>query len=450
MNHFKLSTLVAVSFSLLVLWALTGFVLLNRDMMDTNDSPKSADPIRVLIRTGTESAALRQIAQPFQQATGIKVEFIEVGRDSYFTAVGTQLFAGSNTFDIVLMPSTSIAQFASAKAIIPLDRFMAGSDPAAQEKFDLDDFLSVYRYDGSIYALPTDISTHFLYYRSDLIPNPPETWEELYEVAQQFSASLHPESPTRWGLAMPAVVPEEREKIFDSILWSFGGDLIGDDGSVLFDTRESIQSGEYLEKLVRSRIVPSDLISWDFSRTREGLLNGDIAMAAPYWNSAYPMITQSSSPLKDKIRIALIPGIRDGGGQVRRVPFQHGWTLAINASSSKQVNAWKFLEFATGKQGGMIYARNGGVPARRSILSDPVFRDSRPDFALILESMKMAKSEPSLIYYPAMVQVQEDALAKILTLFASPSEAFQTAAIELRNLSAHISIRSSKRMGEIP
>jgi multiple sugar transport system substrate-binding protein len=450
MNHFKLNTLMVVSFSLLVFWALTGFVLLSRDMIDPSNSPKPTDVVKVLIRTGTESAALRQIALPFEKETGIKVEFIEVGRDSYFTAVGTQLFAGSNTFDVVLMPSTSIAQFASSKAILPLDRYITMSNSTSQEAFDINDFLSVYRYNGSIYALPTDISTHFLYYRSDLIPKPPETWDELYEVAQKFSASIHPESQTRWGLAMPAIVPEEREKIFDSILWSFGGGIMGDDGQVLFDTKESIQSGEYLEKLVRDKVVPGDLMSWDFTRTRDSLINGDVAMAAPYWNAAYPMITQSSSPYKDHIQIALIPGIRDQTGEVRRIPFQHGWTLAINASSMHQFNAWRFLEFATGKLGGMIYAKNGGIPARRSILSDPVFHDSRPDFALVLESMTMAKSEPSLIYYPAMVDVEEDALAKILTLFASPSDAFKEAAVELRNLSVHISIKEPKRTGENP
>ncbi|TXK83821.1 extracellular solute-binding protein [Paenibacillus sp. N3.4] len=161
MNHFKLNTFMVVSFSLLVLWALTGYVLLNRDMIDASNSPKPVDVVKVLIRTGTESAALRQIAKPFETETGIKVEFIEVGRDSYFTTVGTQLFAGSNTFDIVLMPSTSIAQFASSKAILPLDHYIAMSDSTSRDSFDINDFLSVYRYNGSIYALPTDIRHPF-------------------------------------------------------------------------------------------------------------------------------------------------------------------------------------------------------------------------------------------------------------------------------------------------
>ncbi|UJF34870.1 ABC transporter substrate-binding protein [Paenibacillus hexagrammi] len=449
MKSLKLNMLMMVSFSLLFLWALTGYVLLNQDMMDASSSPKPADTVKVLVRTGTESAALRQIALPFEKETGVKVEFIEVARDSYFTAVGTQLFAGSNTFDVVLMPSTSIAQFASAKAIIPLDSYLEASGDTTKGGLDIDDFFSVYRYNGSIYALPTDISTHFLYYRKDLIPTPPETWDELYEMASHYSSHVQKDSPTRWGLAMPAVVPEEREKIFDSILWSFGGDIMGDDGQVQFDSKESIRSGEYLESLVRDQLVPSDLMSWDFSRTRDGLLNGDIAMAAPYWNSAYPAIKMSHSSIKNNIAIALIPGIRDQSGTVHRMPFQHGWTLAINASSTNPAGAWRFLEFATGKEGGMIYARNGGIPARRSILSSPAFRD-REDFALILESMKMAKSEPSLIYYPAMVSVEEDALAKIMTLFASPADAFQEAAVQLRNLSAHISIQSVKRSEESP
>lgn len=60
-----------------------------------------------------------------------------------------------------------------------------------------------------------------------------------------------------------------------------------------------------------------------------------------------------------------------------------------------------------------------GIPARRSILADPSFEESRPDFALILKSMDMAKIEPSISYYPAMVEIEERALAKIITSLPS-------------------------------
>lgn len=432
--HFN--RLMLVSFVLLLVWALSSLVLLDQVTVDPPKALASAKKIKVLIRTGTESTAMRQISQTFEADTGIQVEFIELGRDVYFTSVGTQLLAGTESFDIVAIPNTSIAQFASVHAILPLDPFMNDKNLTDMQSFDVSDFLSTYQYHDMTYALPTDISTHFLYYRSDLIPNPPETWDDLFELAKTYTKSKNPNSPTRWGLAMPAVVPEERSKIFASLLWSYGGDVLNEeDGSVLLDREESIQAGKYMEKLVQEKVVPQDLLSWDFARTRDALIAGEIAMAAPYWNAAYPMIMQNSDPNKDSIKIALIPGIKEQQGQIKRVPFQHGWTLAINASTRNAVDAWKFLEYATGKRGGMIYAQQGGVPARRSILDDPFFKKTRPDFALILKSMDIAKNEPSISYYPAMVDIEERALAKIITSFVKPEISFKDAANELRQLS---------------
>lgn len=443
MNYLKYNGLMIVSVVLLLVWALSSLILLERVTIDPPKAMASSKKIKVLIRTGTESSAMRQISQTFEKNTGIQVEFIELGRDVYFTAVGTQLLAGTDTFDIVSIPNTSIAQFASVHAILPLDGFMKDTNITDLQSFDVDDFFSIYRYHGATYALPTDISTHFLYYRSDLIPSPPETWDELFEASKKFSKSNNPASPTTWGLGMPAVVPEERSKIFASLLWSFGGDILNEeDGKVFLDNKESIQAGQYLEKLVQEKVVPQDLLSWDFARTRDALIAGEIAMAAPYWNAAYPMIKQNSDPNKESIKIALIPGTKDQNGQIQRVPFQHGWTLAINANSRNSVDAWKFLEYATGKNGGMIYAQQGGVPARRSILGDPFFKATRPDFALILKSMDIAKNEPSISYYPDMVDIEERALAKIITSFAKPEEALREAAVELRHLSQKMNTNS--------
>ncbi|XID90522.1 ABC transporter substrate-binding protein [Paenibacillaceae bacterium WGS1546] len=433
--------LIIISAALLAVWSFGGIAMVSRIKITEPVVNEKERVVRVLIRTGTESSALRKIAEPFEARSGIQVEFVEVGRDNYFTTLGTQLFAGSTAFDVLFMPNTSIAQFASAGAIMPLDRFIENPDLTDLPSFDLEDFLGVHPYQGSIYALPTDVSTHFLYYRSDLMPEPPETWEELYSAAREFTQAVSPDSPTRWGAAMPAVVPEERSKIFASLLWSFGGDVLQDEtGGVLLDQEASVRAGEYLVKLVKDQVVPPDLLAWDFSRTRDALLDGEIAMAAPYWNAAYQDILQSDSPYRDAIQIALIPGIRDDAGAVRRVPFQHSWTLAINANSLNPDKSWKFLEFATGKTGGRIYAESGGIPARRSILGDPAYRGSRPDFELLLESLRTARNEPYIASYNAMIEIQERALARIVTLHSEPEAAFRSAADELRRLYRSIRI----------
>jgi multiple sugar transport system substrate-binding protein len=436
MTRYKLHLWLALAFGLMLLWALGGIVFLDRNSVEAVAPRTPAPSIKVLIRTGTESAALRQLLKPFEDETGIRADLIEVGRDGYFTTVGTQLLAGSDTFDLVFVPNTSIAELASAGAITPLDPFINNATLTDRQSFDLEDFLSVYRYKKAIYALPTDISTHFIYYRSDLIAKPPQTWEEVYELAEKFSKSQNPASPTKWGLAMPAVVPEERTKIFASLLWTFGGDFLSErDGHSMLSGAGSVEAAQYIQRLVQHKLVPGDLLYWDFVRTRDALLSGEIAMAAPYWNSAYPMIrSDAGSPYRDKIQVALLPGVKDPNGQIRRVPFQHAWTFAINASSSRKEWAWKFLAFATGKKGGALYAKAGGVPSRKSILSDPAYRTTRPEFQLILDSMKFAKSEPSVTYYPSMVEIVDDALAKVFTLYNKPKDAFTEGSNDLNRL----------------
>lgn len=83
---------------------------------------------------------MRQISQTFEADTGIQVEFIELGRDVYFTSVGTQLLAGTESFDIVSIPNTSIAQFAAVHAILPLDSFMNDTYLTDIQSFDVSDF----------------------------------------------------------------------------------------------------------------------------------------------------------------------------------------------------------------------------------------------------------------------------------------------------------------------
>lgn len=446
MDRISFRALIALSLVLLVVWTLSGMLMLDRIQISQPPANEKERVVRVLIRTGTESSALRKLAQPFQAKTGIKVEFVELGRDNYFTALGTQLFAGSSAFDVLFMPNTSIAQFASVHAILPLDPFIDNPADTDVEAFDLADFLALYRYKGAIYALPTDISTHFLYYRSDLIREPPETWDEFYDIAQRFTRSSSADSPTRWGAAMPAVVPEERSKIFASLLWSFGGDVVrSDNGQVQFDSELSVRAGEYLVRLVKNQVVPDDLLSWDFARTRDALLQGDVAMAAPFWNAAYQDILHADSPYKDHIKVALIPGIEDADGVIRRVPFQHSWTLAINANSGSPDDAWQFLAYAAGKDGGRLYAQAGGIPARRSILGDSAYQEDRPDFGLLLESIKTARNEPNFSSYNAMIDIEEQALAKIITLYSEPRAAFSSAADDLRHLYQTMQINTLKK-----
>jgi ABC-type glycerol-3-phosphate transport system substrate-binding protein len=179
----------------------------NLPLYSMSDSPQvttvhEATEIKLLVRTGVESEALRQLVPSFEKETGIHVQLIELARESYFSSVSTQLFAGSNAFDLTIIPSTYIAQFSLAKVIRQLDSFIANPKLTNLQDLDLEDFIHKSSFDNKLFALPMDVSTHLLYYRSDLISAPPQTWDEVIKLARQFTKVNHPDSPTKWGLGI--------------------------------------------------------------------------------------------------------------------------------------------------------------------------------------------------------------------------------------------------------
>jgi multiple sugar transport system substrate-binding protein len=394
--------------------------------------------IKLLVRTGVESEALRQLVPSFELETGIHVQLIELARESYFSSVSTQLFAGSNAFDLAFIPSTYIAQFSLAKVIQPKLTNL--------RDLDLEDFIISNAFENKLYALPTDVSTHLLYYRSDLISSPPQTWDEVIKLARQFTKLNNPNSPTKWGLGITGLATEELPKIFDTILWSFGGDIIDAQGQIALDSLPSIKAGQWLQQLVLDKVVPPDVLSLGFANVREALNKGEIAMAVPYWNAAAG--TMNGSGHAGHIKVALVPGVVGADGALQRNSFQHSWELAINTNSMHPEEAWKFIAYATGKQGGKLYAKAGGTPARKSLLSDPDLQKLRPEFSLVMDSMKISRNEPIVSYYPLMVNIQNEALTQILTLHQSPEKALSVAASKLRSLDIHDQINRLNSKGE--
>jgi multiple sugar transport system substrate-binding protein len=391
--------------------------------------------IKLLVRTGVESEALRQLVPSFEKETGIHVQLIELARESYFSSVSTQLFAGSNAFDLTIIPSTYIAQFSLAKVIQELGPFLANPKLTDLQEMDMEDFIHKSSFDNKLYALPMDVSTHFLYYRSDLIASPPQTWDEVIQLARQFTKVNNPASPTKWGLGITGLATEELPKIFDTVLWSFGGEIFDAQGQIALDSKSSIQAGQWLQQLVLDKAVPPNVLSWGFANVREALNKGDIAMAVPYWNAAAG--TLNGSGQAGHIKVALVPGTPRADGTLKRNSFQHSWELAINTNSKHPEEAWKFISYATGKQGGKLYAMAGGTPARKSLLADPELQKHRPEFSLVLDSIKISRNEPIVSYYPIMVNIQNEALTQILTLHQSPEVALTAAAIKLRSLDIH-------------
>lgn len=388
-------------------------------------SPNEKEKIVLMIRAGLEEDVLKKLVQTYEETTGCIIEIKEISRDSYFTTMSTQLLAGSNELDIALIPNTYVGMLAEAGALQSLDEYLY------KDKISSEDFFSLYGYKGNVYLIPTDIITHFLFYRSDLISKPPDTWEEYLEMAKEFTKEINPLSPTKWGASFSGAV-EELPKEFDSILWSFEGDTVDENGNIYINNPNSIKAGEYIYKLKESRVISPETLSWGDDEVLTNLVNGTTAMAAPLWNTAYNEIRNSNGKYKDKIKVALLPGVSKDGREANRAPLSYSWTYGINANSIHKEAAWKFLSWFVSEAGKKAYVKAGGTPPRLSVLLDPSKQAEHPEFDLLIRSLYIGRIEPTIPFYPGLIEIESEAISRILAGNANPKDSFDLAATKIQ------------------
>lgn len=368
--------------------------------------------VTIMAVTSPETEGLKAAAEQFTEETGIQVEFNEQGRLGYFTNVITQMIAGTDAFDVAQINSTFVTELAAGGGLAYWDPYLNDASMTDLAAYDMEDIPIIYRHDGNITMIPTDAMSQLFYYRSDLIDEAPQTFEEVREIAGQFTRSINADSPTEYGLVFSSGPGPEAPKIFYTILWAHGGELFDEEGNVALNSPETIAAAEYYRSL--REFMPPDLETYNYPRVYDLLTSGAVAMAPVFWNAAYNAIQASDSPYKDDIGASLIPGVEQADGSILRVPQTHSWGLVINPNAPNMDETWQFLLYATGKDGGRIHGRNGGSPFRTSILQDPEYA-SGPYYELMVETLSMAQPEPLVTFYSQMHEAMNQMIAGILS-----------------------------------
>lgn len=106
-----------------------------------------------------------------------------------------------------------------------LESFQNRTIPISDQNVELSqviptDLRSACELDNQLYAVPLSIRGNCLFYRADLIPNPPRTWAELVAVTRQALAQAGPDATLRHGLRFHW---NELHTDLYPVMWSYGG-----------------------------------------------------------------------------------------------------------------------------------------------------------------------------------------------------------------------------------
>lgn len=385
--------------------------------------------VTIWVQAGPEADALKAAADRYTAETGNPVTVGVQGRAGWRPRYETALAAGSREFDGVLHITRFVPGLAAGGLLAPLDDYVAASPD--WNVSDLPEIIQrEMKFNNRWYMAPTDITLETLVYRSDLIANPPATWEELREVAKRFTQSINAQSPTRYGYAA-ALGPGNVIGTWLGVMGSYGANIVDDRGCVVLDSPQAIAAWSLFAGLKNAdRVTPPDVTAWDYPELLVGLQNGTVAMAS-FFTAGMPVLLDcaQSAQVCRGIRLSVQPA-GPAGSRTRINPLG----IMVNAASQNKDATWAFVKWVTGPVGGRIYTQAGGQNPRTSILSDPAMAQGRPWTPEILRASQAGVGTIRHAQAREIGEIFDRYTQQAVAAQISPEDSLRRAAAEMRRL----------------
>lgn len=364
-------------------------------------APKQPKDEVVMWLVGSEAQArsINELALRFTQETGIKVicEAVSWGEahSKYLTSI-----AGNVPPDIGTMGFTWGAEFGEMGAMIDLKKEF----PAEVERIEKNTFSGLWKsinYRGRVYGIPLDITIHVMYYRSDIVPVPPQTWDQLIELLKKLKA-------------------EGRGMLFDwgsmdwiglsPFLWQAGGKYYDDDYSAsTVDSQQAALGMKFYTDLYTVYGVPKTSIPLE-----QGMRTGDFPVCIS-GNWKIVGLTIGAPEIKDKWAISKLPA----GPSGRSTAFIGGRTMGIFARSNNKVKAWAFIKYLYRPESqaflysNSIKTQDAYLPPNMDSWSKLTAMDQRFKAVLMAQALD-AKGPPPVLGWDNTVRFIDQAIQRII------------------------------------
>jgi multiple sugar transport system substrate-binding protein len=325
--------------------------------------------------------------------------------------------------DISMIDSFMFPQF--MKNLQPLDDYLAKAGIKAEDFFPFVQNV-VKGPDGKIYGLWFNTDTRVLFYRKDLIPEPPKTWDEVLTIGQQLKAKgmdpLTFPGGRGEGATITSILP---------FFWGQGGKLVDDQGNATFASGDNKQKMlnvlTFVNKLVQTGVTPQRVANYKIENDQNNELpSGKIAMfLGGSWQGQvlHDLLGEQEFA---KWAVAPIPQMSAD----QHATAAGGWVYGVfTKDPAKAQAAVDFLvdTFIGDKGMGQWCDIGGWLPTRKSLYGSPNWKGTKfnDDFKLQLD--KYAQTRPSAPVYSKISEQMQIALSSVISGSKSPEDALKDA-----------------------
>jgi multiple sugar transport system substrate-binding protein len=302
-------------------------------------------------------------------------------------------------YDVASVDVIWTAEFAAKGWLQPLKDEMAVSTDGM-----LPATVATGTYKDVLYALPQTSDGGMLYYRTDLVPSPPKTWEEMLgmcSIAKEKGIDCYAGQLAQYeGLTVNV----------SEAINSEGGAIVDKDGKSTVNSPEAKAGLQNLVDAYTNGDIPKQGLTYQEEQGRQSFEAGQLLFLRN-WPYVYNLAkTDGSSVVKDTFAVAPLPG-KDGPG----ASTLGGHNLGVSVYSKNKATAKDFLAFLTSEETQKFYGTQGSLaPVLGALYDDPDLVSKLPYLPVLKTSIDNAVPRPVSPFYPAVTQaVQQNSFAAL-------------------------------------
>ncbi len=292
---------------------------------DTQGSAKPKEILMWLVGSERQAQVVQKIGDEFFQEDGIDFRCEAISwsnaHTKYLTCIAADVIPDIGTIGL-----TWATEFGELGAMVNF----AEEFPDDLAKIKTKTFPGQWKaasYKGKTYGIPFDLSLQTMFYRTDIISTPPQTWEELVNLLKQLKK-------------------QNRGMIFDwgsiswigfsSYLWQAGGAYYNAEYTEsALDSEQAVKALEFFASLYKELGVPTARVPLE-----QGMRIGSFPLAIS-GNWKVDSLRLSAPEISGQWSVALLPS----GPTGRRTAFVGGRVMGIFDKSKNKQQAWQFIKF---------------------------------------------------------------------------------------------------------
>jgi trehalose/maltose transport system substrate-binding protein len=366
--------------------------------------------------SGSFAAAASACSKASNGAYDIKINFLSTASDQQRVSLVRRLAANDPSIDILAMDVDWTSEFANAKWIRPVPASLA----AEIRSVDLPGPVQTAEYKGRIYAVPINSNTQLLWYRKDLVPTPPKTWNQMINDAITLAKQGKPHYIEEQGAQFEGLTVW-----FNSLVDSAGGQIITPQDNVVVGP-SSQAAASIMHRLATSPAADPSLNVNMEDQARVAFEKGTAAFEINYpfvWPAA------AAAGIQSKMGYAPFPTVTPGTAPKVSIG---GYDLGVSSYSKHPNEAFDALRCLTQEKYELTYATKGGLaPVRKAAYNDSAFLKQYPFGKLIEKQLVNYGIRPQTPSYADVTLAIQKALSPTSNI--NPSSVVSTLRGELKD-----------------